>query len=259
MGTSASTRRSRSTFRRRLAYAAVISCFAGEAAYALPTGPAVVNGQVSFSRQGSVLNVTNSPSSIINWQSFSIGASETTRFIQQSAASSVLNRVVGQDMSVLLGTLQSNGRVFLINPAGILIGQGARIDVGGFVASTLNITDQNFLAGKLNFSNQGVTAPTSAIQNFGAITTPEGGSVYLVAPSVENHGVITTPKGEVLLAAGNSVKLVDTGTPNVYVEITAPDNQALNLGSIIADSGRIGISAGLIILSIAQYVSKTET
>ena len=247
-GTSASTRQSRShlTFRRSLVYAAVLSCFAGEAAYANPTGPAVVNGQVSISRQGSVLNVTNSPGSIINWQSFSIGAAETTRFIQQSTASSVLNRVVGQDMSVLLGTLQSNGKVFLINPAGILIGQGARIDVGSFVASTLNITDQNFLAGKLNFSGAGAPAVPGAVQNFGTITTPEGGSVYLVAPSVENHGVITSPKGEVLLAAGTSVKLVDTGTPNVYVEITAPDNQALNLGSIIADSGRIGISAGLI-------------
>lgn len=232
--------------RRKLVYAAVVSCFAFENAYANPSGPAVVNGQVNFNRQGSVLNVTNSPGSIINWQSFSIGAAETTRFIQQSAASSVLNRVVGRDPSVLLGTLQSNGRVFLINPTGILIGQGARIDVGSLVASTLNITDQNYLAGRLNFSSEGPTAPTGAIQNFGNITTPAGGKVYLVAPNVENHGVITTPGGEVLLAAGNSVKLTDTGTPNVFVEITAPDNQALNLGRIIADSGRIGISAGLI-------------
>ena len=91
--------------RRKLVYAAVVSCFAWENAYANPTGPAVVNGQVNFNRQGSVLNVTNSPGSIINWQSFSIGAAETTRFIQQSAASSVLNRVVGRDPSVLLGTL----------------------------------------------------------------------------------------------------------------------------------------------------------
>jgi len=246
----ARTRIWRSNFRpacrRRLVYAAVVSCFAWEHAYANPTGPAVVNGQVNFNRQGSVLNVTNSPGSIINWQSFSIGASETTRFIQQSAASSVLNRVIGRDPSVLLGTLQSNGRVFLINPTGILIGHGARIDVGSLVASTLNITDQNYLAGRLNFSNPGLTPPTGAIQNFGNITTPAGGRVYLVAPNVENHGVITTPGGEVLLAAGNSVKLTDTGTPNVFVEITAPDNQALNLGRIIADSGRIGISAGLI-------------
>ena len=237
---------SRSTFCRKLVYAAVASCFACENAYANPTGPAVVNGQVSISSQGNVLNVTNSPGAIINWQKFSIGASETTRFIQQNSASSVLNRVVGQDPSVLLGTLQSNGRVFLINPTGILVGQGARIDVGSLVASTLNITDQNFLANKLNFGGPGATAVPGAVQNFGAITTPEGGSVYLVAPNVENHGIITSPKGEVLLAAGNSVKLIDTGTPNVYVEITAPDNQALNLGRIVAQSGRIGISAGLV-------------
>lgn len=116
--TSASQRRShtRSTFRRRLTYVAVVSCFACENAYANPTGAAVVNGQAGFNRQGNVLSVTNSPGAIINWQSFSIGAAETTRFIQQSAASSVLNRVVGQDISVILGTLQSNGKVFLINP-----------------------------------------------------------------------------------------------------------------------------------------------
>ena len=236
----------RAVFRRKLLYAAVASCFAAENAYANPAGPAVVNGQVSFNRQGSVLNVTNSPGAVINWQSFSIGASETTRFIQQSAASSVLNRVVGRDPSILLGTLQSNGRVFLINPTGILVGQGARIDVGSFVASTLNITDENFRAGRLNFGGPAAPAVPAAVQNLGAITTPEGGSVYLIASSVENRGVITTPRGEVMLAAGNSVRLVDTGTPNVYVEITAPDNQALNLGRIIAQSGRIGISAGLV-------------
>jgi filamentous hemagglutinin family protein len=95
--------------------------------------------------------VTNSPNSIINWQSFSIGANEITRFTQQSAASAVLNRVTGTagriDPSVILGALQSNGRVFLLNPSGIVFGAGAQVDVAGLVASSLNLSNADFLGG----------------------------------------------------------------------------------------------------------------
>ena len=122
------------------------ACFAVPEVYGTPTGPQVVSGQASMVSQGSLLSITNTPGAVINWQGFSIGAGETTRFIQQSAASSVLNRVVTPDPSVILGALQSNGRVFLINPAGVLVGAGARIDVGGFVASTLNISNADFAA-----------------------------------------------------------------------------------------------------------------
>ena len=160
---------------------AITFCLGLPPALANPTGPTVANGQASFAQQGSQLNVTNSPGAIINWQGFSINANETTRFIQQNAASSVLNRVTGQDPSVILGALQSNGRVFLINPSGIVFGQGARIDVAGLVASTLNISDQDFLANKLNFTGG---ALAGALKNKGAITTPSGGSVYLIAPNV---------------------------------------------------------------------------
>src|SRR3970282_1565707 len=70
--------------------------------------------------------------------------------------------------------------------------------------------------------------------------------VYLVGPAVTNSGAITSPNGEVILAAGNSVELVDPGTPNLRVEISAPDNEARNLGTVVADAGRVGIYAGLI-------------
>jgi len=222
---------------------AVASCFSADLAFANPTGPVVANGQVSIIQNGNLLQITNSPSSIINWQSFSIGASEITRFLQQSNSSAVLNRVVTQNPSSILGALQSNGRVFLINPNGILFGAGAQIDVAGLVASSLNLSDTDFLAGRLRFSE---VPGAGSVINQGAINTAQGGQVYLVGPAVTNSGVITSPKGEVILAAGNSVELVDPGTPNLRVEITAPDNQALNLGQIIADSGRVGIYAGLI-------------
>src|SRR5208282_2793765 len=221
----------------------VAACFAADVALANPVGPTVVNGQVTFNSNGQQLTITNTPGSIINWQGFSIGVSELTNFIQQSASSAVLNRVTGIDPSVILGALQSNGRVFLINPNGILFGAGSQINVAGLVASTLNLSNQDFLAGKLNFT---ATPGAGSVVNQGAITTPSGGQVYLIAPDVQNTGVITSPQGEIILAAGHSVELVDAGTPNLRVEVTATDEQALNLGQIVADSGKIGIYAGLI-------------
>ncbi len=215
-------------------------------AFALPAGPALANpvgpsvaaGAASFATQGGSLSIVNSPGTIINWQGFSIGAAEATRFIQQGTSSSVLNRVVGFDPSVILGTLSSNGRVFLINPSGILVGQAARIDVAGLVASTLNLSNQDFLAGRLNFMHNPLAV---GVDNRGIITTPSGGSVYLVGANVTNSGVINSPQGDVILAAGQSVKIYDTGTPGVRVEIAAGENTAINLGDILAHSGQIGI------------------
>jgi filamentous hemagglutinin family protein len=228
--------------RRRLGALLVAACYCG-AAGAAPTSPKVAAGQATFSQQGTVFTITNTPGTIINWQTFSIDAGETTQFIQQSADSAVLNRVLGQDPTKILGALQSNGKVFLINPNGILFGQGSRVDVNGLVASSLNITDADFLAGNKTFQ-AGVTAGT--VRNEGTITTPKGGQVFLIAPDVENAGVITTPKGDVVLAAGNSVQLVDSSDPDLRVEISAPGNQALNLGQVIAKGGRIGIYGALV-------------
>ena len=229
--------------RRTSAALAIVALAAGTPACANPTDPTVTNGQASFGTQGNTLTIINSPNAIINWKGFSIGRDEITRFIQQNSSSAVLNRVVGQNPSSILGALQSNGRVFLINPNGILFGQGARIDVAGLVASSLNLTDQDFLAGRLRFLE---TPGAGGIVNQGAITTPSGGQVYLVAPNVENNGIITTPQGEIILAAGKSVELVNPGTPNISVQISAPDNQAVNVGRLVAQGGSIGIYAGLV-------------
>ncbi|MGH8720303.1 MAG: beta strand repeat-containing protein [Burkholderiales bacterium] len=229
-------------FRRTCLSVAIASCFTLPA-YANPQGPTVVNGQANFSGQGNTLTITNTPGAIINWQSFSIAPNETTRFNQQNAASAVLNRVIGQDPSAILGSLSSNGRVFLINPNGIVFGQGAVVDVAGLVASTLNLSDQDFLSGKLDFTEN---AQSGSIKNQGAITTTSGGSVYLVAPNVENSGVITTPQGQIILAAGRSALLVDAGNPELQVTLTAPSDRVLNVGSLIAQAGTIGIFGALI-------------
>jgi len=222
--------------------AVIAACFAFPEAQANPVGPQIVHGQVGFSRQGATLNITNSPGAIINWQGFSIGAGETTRFIQQNAASSVLNRVVTAAPSELLGNLYSNGRVFLINPAGILVGQGARIDVAGFVASTLNLSNADFLAGRMNFQ---ALPGAGGILNQGQISA-SGGQVYLVAPQVENQGVISAVNGEIILAAGKSVQIADTSTPGVRVEVSASDEKVENIGSLIAQSGTVGLVGAVV-------------
>jgi filamentous hemagglutinin family protein len=228
---------------RRTAVATALSLAFTPLVHANPMGAQIVSGSASIASSGNLLTVTNSPNAIINWQSFSIGANQTTNFIQQSASSAVLNRVVTNNPSSLLGTLTSNGQVYLINPAGILVGQGAKIDVAGLVASTLNISNTDFANGKLNFT---ATPNAGAVGNSGTITTPEGGSVYLVAPQVENNGIITTPKGETILAAGSAVQLVDTATPGVTVQVTGSATTATNLGQIIADTGRIGVVGAVV-------------
>ena len=220
---------------------AVASCFA--AGYSVcglanPTGASVAAGSASISASGKSLNITNSTGAIINWQGFSVGQDEITRFIQSGAGSAVLNRVIGSAPSNILGQLLSNGRVFLLNPNGVFIGNGAVVDVAGFTASTLRMSDADFLSGKFKFTDQ---IGAAQIVNQGTIKTSAGGQVYLVAPNVENHGVITSPNGEVILAAGKTVELVNAGSPDVRVELDAPANQALNVGQIVASAGRVGI------------------
>src|SRR5471032_1340230 len=227
---------------RRTALALLISsCFG--AAYANPTLPQVVSGQATFNQQGNVFSITNTPNTIIKWQSFSINPGELTRFIQQNANSSVLNRITGQDPSQILGALQSNGKVFLINPNGVLFGHDARVDVNGLVASSLGLSNQDFLAGKMNFNG---ASSAGAVSNQGSIDAGSGGKVLLIAPNVTNSSIITAPNGEVVLAAGHSVQLADAANPGLQVVVSAPSDQALNVGQVIAQGGKIGMYGALI-------------
>ena len=240
-------------------FAASVALIFSHGPWANPTGPSVASGAASFATAGRTLTVTNSPNAILQWQGFSIGAGEVTRFQQQGATSAVLNRVIGQDPSAILGTLSSNGRVFLVNPNGILFGQGSRVDVAGLVASTLHISDADFLAGRLNFQSGAIAQP---LVNQGGLHSASGGHIYLVAPDITNSGLVSSPGGEVILAAGRSVSIVDIGTPNLKVEISAAESRARNLGQIVADSGRIGVYAGLISqqgIVRADSVSKDAT
>lgn len=222
-----------------------ISAHAG-IADTLPVNGVVQSGAATISTAGNQMTVKQATDkAIIDWQSFSIGSKASVNFIQNDANSVALNRVIGNDPSRIMGSLTANGKLFLINAAGILVGKNAKIDVAGLTASTLNMTDADFLNGNMNF-----TADTGKVignvKNKGEITAKDGGSVYLIGANVENDGIINAPDGEVLLAAGRVVKLIDTTLPGVSIDVGGIAGKVTNLGKIMASAGTIGIGAALI-------------
>jgi len=224
---------------KRIAFSLLLSgCIFSTTSMANPDNPTVVAGSASFEELGNQLNITNSPGTIINWNGFSINRNEITQFLQQNNQSAVLNRVTGGSISSILGELTSNGRVFVVNPNGIVIGNGARIDTAGFVGSSLDITDQDFLNGRYTFKGDG-----GAVINNGTITAGPDGEIILIAPSVENNGDISVVGGEIILAAGREVTLTSLNDANISFRVSAPGDRALNIGSMTANNGAIGVFA----------------
>ena len=169
---------------------------------ALPDGPSVSHGNVTITGAGQNMTIQQATQqAIINWNGFSIGAGEAVRFLQPSAAAAILNRVTGVDPSVINGLLSGNGNVFLINPNGVLIGPGGMVNTGGFLASTLNTSDADFLSGNMAF-RQTPGLDLAAVVNQGQIKVNDGGFIVLIAPSISNEGLILARGGEVKLGAG---------------------------------------------------------
>ncbi len=240
---------------RPLALAAASLCAGGSlqaAGPVLPSGLQVMQGQATLQTSGRQLTVTNSAGAVLNWQQFSIGAQDAVRFVQPSASSKVLNRVVGHDPSAIFGSLSSNGQVWLLNPNGVLFGAGARIDVAGLVASTLRLDDNAWRAGLATgrFSLGGAAdgSFSAGVVNQGELRSTSGGRILLIggAGGVRNEGLIEAPDGQVLLAAGARVDLVDTATPRLGLQLSAPQGEVLNLGTLAAAGGRIDLQAALV-------------
>jgi len=168
--------------------------------YALPTGQNVVHGDVKFTTSQNTMNIKASNKAIINYNSFDIQKNELVKFIQPSSNSVVLNRVIMANPSHIFGTLNANGRVFLINPAGIIFGSQAQINTASFLASTLNISDEDFLKGNYKFT-QLKNMPKSFIIQNGTIKISDNGFVILAAPFIKNGGVILAKTGTVHIGA----------------------------------------------------------
>ncbi|WP_122989002.1 filamentous hemagglutinin N-terminal domain-containing protein, partial [Escherichia coli] len=178
----------------------------------LPTGGQIVAGSGSIQTpSGNQMNIIqNSQNMVANWNSFDIGKGNTVQFYQPNSSAVALNRVVGGGESKIMGNLKANGQVFLVNPNGVLFGKDASVSTSGFVASTRDIKNDDFMNRRYTFS--GGQKAGAEIVNQGALTTNAGGYIVLAADKVSNSGTIRTPEGKTVLAAGERVTLqLDNG------------------------------------------------
>ncbi len=214
----------------------------------LPTGGSVAAGSVSMAAPTSTqLNITqSSQSAVVNWQSFSIGPGSAVHIQQPNSAAAMLNRVTGNTPSSIAGSLTANGQVYLVNPNGIAITATGVVNTGGgFVASTLGISDADFQSGKRTFTGNGASA---AVSNAGLIAVGRGGYAALLGGSVSNTGRIIVPLGQVGLGSGESATLDFSG--DGFLQVALP-TAAGGTGALISNSGTIRANGGSVIISAA--------
>ncbi|GAA0531591.1 filamentous hemagglutinin N-terminal domain-containing protein [Pigmentiphaga daeguensis] len=250
---------------RRLAEASLMAGFLGGgllagaapswAAGPLPTGGQVTSGAGVIHQSGPDMTITQSSARLgMDWTSFSIGSGNSVRFVQPDASSVAVNRVTGSDVSSIQGALKANGQVFLSNPNGIVFSPTAQVDVGGLIATTHAIAEQD---GK--YVLQGRSG--AGVVNEGTIRAADGGTVALVAARVANRGRIEAGKGNVLLGAGDKVTLDLGGPVKIKVDEGAIDALIEQGGAIRADGGRVymtAASAGALTSTVINHTGVTE-
>ena len=212
---------------------------AAPAADALPTGGVVTDGAATISSSGSRMDINQTTQrTAIDWQTFNIGSAAHVHF-EQPAGGVALNRVLDTNASQIYGRLTATGQVFLVNPNGVLFAPGAQVDVGGLVASTLNIGNADFMAGNYKFEG----TSSNAIINQGNITTAPGGTIALIAAKITNDGTLTANGGNVLLGAGSKVTLDMGGPVKLQIENDALETLIQNGGVIKADGGVVWLTS----------------
>src|SRR5882757_5470221 len=225
-------------------------------AQASPGGGKVVAGVGSINQSGNTTDIQQSSQNLsINWQSFNVALQETVNFLQPSASAIAVNRILGNNGSQILGHLNANGQVYLVNPNGILFGKGAEINVGGLVASTLDLNDAGFIGSARSFSG---TAAGSII-NQGTIVAATGGYVALLGNRVNNQGLITARLGTVAVGAGSAMTLTFSGNSLVHLRVdrSVLNSLAENGGLLRADGGRVVMTAGAKDALLASVVNNT--
>jgi filamentous hemagglutinin family protein len=172
--------------------------------FAAPTGGVVTSGAASINQNGTVTNINQtSNKATINWQNFSIRTNETVNFNQPNSSSITLNRVVGNEKSIINGALNANGQVWILNSNGVLFGKNASINTSGLLATTAELSDKDFNVGNYNFKN----ATANSIINQGTIEVINNGSVILASNEVVNDGTIKAVKGSVHLVGSDSYSI----------------------------------------------------
>src|SRR6185312_15644097 len=215
--------------------------FSGDALAGGPTGGVVVGGSGDIAQSGNQTVINQiSQRLALNWDTFNLKSNESVLFNQPSRSAVALNRILDQNPSQIFGKINSNGQVFLINTHGIIFGATAQMNVGGLMASTLDLTPKDFLAGNYNLNAVGGSA---GIVNHGLIQAASGGSVALVGGSVLNDGLI--------LANYGSISLDFDGNGLINIQITGELKQRLdakeaavsNKGTLKAEQGTVVLQA----------------
>jgi trimeric autotransporter adhesin len=208
-----------------------------------PSGGQVAAGSGNISHSGLTTTIDQHSQNLsLNWQSFNIGADSTVNFVQPNAQAIAVNRIADPSGSVILGRLNANGQVFLINPNGVLFGRGAQVNVGGLVASTLEVSDSELGGGALHFTGDS----QGGVVNHGKITAKGGGYVALVGAQVVNDGTLAANGGSVAMGGGNAVTLSFDGNRLLGLQVDGSALNALaeNRQLIVADGGQVLMSAG---------------
>jgi filamentous hemagglutinin family protein len=251
----AETARGRGKGSRRKLIAAALALSAS-LAQAAPVGGQLVSGAGSISQSGATTTVTQSSQNLsLTWKGFNIAPQETVNFVQPSASAIAVNRIFDTQGTQVLGHLNANGQVYLINPNGVLFGQGAQVNVGGLVASTLDLNEASLSGNQRLFSGNG----TGSVVNQGTINAAAGGYVALLGNHVSNQGVIVAQLGSVALGAGSAATLTFSGNSlvNMRVNQSVLDSLAENGGLIRADGGLVVMSAGAKDALLASVVNNT--
>ncbi len=230
----------------------------GNFAYAgtLPSDGKVTDGTASIYQQGNTLNIDQSTDkAIISWKSFSVGKDNTVNFNQPNRESATLNRVTGDFTSEIAGRINANGSVFLVNPNGIMITKHGVVDTGNFVASTLDLDNNDFLNGKYTFTKSG---NNGVVTNRGAIFVDDGGFVALLGGAVQNKGTVRAFVGKVGFAGGE--KIVMSLGDNDFLRVEVPTDKWQQLtdadGNKVAATldlgGKIDSRGGFIDITVAD-------
>lgn len=212
-------------------------------ARANPTGGSVARGAATFNTSGSTFTINQtSGSALINWQSFNIGAGQTTVFNQPSASSVTWNYINDPNASSINGNIIANGYVVLQNPNGFSVGGDAAITAHGLVMTTAATPPVDFSGGGAWAFD--APSPTAKIVNYGQINITGGGQAYLIASDIVNNGTISAPGGQIGLFAGQKV-LVSMAPDGrgLSAEVTLPQGTVDNYGQLIADAGSIAAKA----------------
>jgi filamentous hemagglutinin family protein len=210
-----------------------------------PQGMTIQNGSANAVASGSTLTITAANNTHLNWQSFNIAGGESTVFQQPSGSSIVWNSIGGQSASQIYGSLQANGVVVLMNPAGFYFGPGAYVKAAGLVVSTAAAAPVESAAGAgWQFAGP---PPMARVVNYGQLGAEPGGFVYLLGAGIDNHGSITAPAGNIGLCAGQTVLLSERPDGRgLSAQVTLPTGSVNNCGQLVADAGTILASAQVV-------------